>query len=775
MDAKHGQDQAKPESKSADNSTKLEVLKNLDSECKGKDQKSHQIHVVANLLGEDEALSSQITKFRKRSFSLPGASTSDTAGTILSSSIYISPLDLVSMKNYTHPLPPEVAHNTRLDAISLIRARTLSRLSESDQPSQECLQAWLKKEPSHYEAPPDTMALDKASIMDFVIKKQPKKKKSKRGAKKSNTKSNTYVEEQPGELLKTKDDSVSLPLHQRDAPVKLEANNERALGAQKQVIHGKPSADTENKRKGKGKQWVTAADALLESKASNKDVALPSAQPSPTKKKAETVQTATEVPKTPEISGTGDAKASTPAPSQQVSHKRASSMKEKLPIIKEGQVQKGSIPKSSVLCVFTPKSTSTTSASTGWTPTSNTATQLSPQSTAASAPSTDHRKKLETTGTSQSITSSSSKTISNHAHPSPPSFSSSNPDIRRPSTQGGRSITSQKPDGFFWQLDSHGFPCAKQNCEKRCNLWDGASVICPRCGPYSETRYCTREHLLEDVKLHWAICGELVFCHPCRDSTIPKSVREGPPLVPCLHPYDTPQRHRQAVHLNMNTRAGDYFIFSDWVDIVDAGFPDENLALRCSSRVIYTVNFTDRVEKDRFRRVLAACLFVTIEAPNLTEYLYRLIRDHIRSTNPTTQTATATQTHSICTLESSLKYQMYRELALPSITGERHACPTDWDGRNRRNCTDAVCRAEYHRFLGSLRGGGHEALVEELEQMYWVLRAARVTHPTVRSVGERMRGVGFADVAGEDCRAFCRGDGWDGAGSGEMEIEGVNA
>lgn len=41
-------------------------------------------------------------------------------------------------------------------------------------------------------------------------------------------------------------------------------------------------------------------------------------------------------------------------------------------------------------------------------------------------------------------------------------------------------------------LDSHGFPCSAPDCNKRCSLWDGRSVICPKCGPFSETRYCSR-------------------------------------------------------------------------------------------------------------------------------------------------------------------------------------------------------------------------------------------------------------------------------------------
>jgi hypothetical protein len=162
--------------------------------------------------------------------------------------------------------------------------------------------------------------------------------------------------------------------------------------------------------------------------------------------------------------------------------------------------------------------------------------------------------------------------------------------------------------GFFWQLDSHGFPCAKYDCEKRCNSWDGASVICPKCGPYSEIRYCGEEHLYEDIKSHWINCGKMTFKHPCRASTIPQEQKEGPPLMPNRHNWDTPERHRQAVYHAANT-SGDYFIFADWTEFVAAGQPANSVNVRCTSRLLYTVKIDDLEEKDRFRRVLGIALF----------------------------------------------------------------------------------------------------------------------------------------------------------------------
>ncbi|KAL1851546.1 hypothetical protein Plec18170_006365 [Paecilomyces lecythidis] len=353
--------------------------------------------------------------------------------------------------------------------------------------------------------------------------------------------------------------------------------------------------------------------------------------------------------------------------------------------------------------------------------------------------------------------------------------------------QGGPVV--RRPAGFFWQLDSHGFPCAKADCDKRCNSWDGASVVCPRCGPFSEVRYCCQEHLYEDIKPHWAFCGQMTFCHPCRESTIPRRQKEGPPLLPSRHLWDSPERHRQAVYHATNS-GGDYFIFADWAEFLAAGQPANNVGVRCTNRVLAVVNFDEPAEKDRFRRVLGVCLFgkpnpfllanpisspfanitlptASIEVFNLVDYMFRLIRDNLRSRGLWTGE-----------LDQSLRYQMQHELAVslsPETTGQRHACETEWDGRNRRRCADPVCRSEYRPLLGDLRVGGFVALCDYMESDHWLLRAARRTHPEVTQVAARTRGEGFGDVAEEDRRLFRRGEGWDGAGTGEMEIEGINA
>lgn len=195
--------------------------------------------------------------------------------------------------------------------------------------------------------------------------------------------------------------------------------------------------------------------------------------------------------------------------------------------------------------------------------------------------------------------------VKSHVHPAPRQGQSQPPSGQR------NTVSSQRRPRFFWQLDSHGFPCQMPDCNKRCCLWDG-SVVCPRCGPFSEVRYCSKEHLFAHIKQHWLTwCAKLAFKEPYAVSCLPTQLEEGMPMIPCRHHWDTPERQRQAVHYAMNT-TGDYFIFADWLEFVAAGSPEDKKTkneLRCSSKVIRAVRFDDPAEKDRFRRILAICLF----------------------------------------------------------------------------------------------------------------------------------------------------------------------
>ncbi|PWY87616.1 hypothetical protein BO70DRAFT_427534 [Aspergillus heteromorphus CBS 117.55] len=416
----------------------------------------------------------------------------------------------------------------------------------------------------------------------------------------------------------------------------------------------------------------------------------------------------------------------------------------------------------------TPQSTTTT-ATTYWP--SHTQT---PGTTAAS-PSSPPSK--ETTQEPPKTNPNTTPTLT-HAHPLPPIplipiIPSPTPfPSLTPLTPTPRPPPTPKPK-YTYNLDSVGFPCGLPSCPARCNLWDGATVICPRCGPFSATRYCSKAHLLADIKLHWATsCGRTTFLNTCNPTSIPRAVHAQPPLIPSLHGCDTPERHRQAVYFGMNANEGDYFVFKDWVDYAQGrpggggeGVDGMDLESRCSNEVIHVIKFEDVDMRDRFRRVLAVCLFLTIEVPRCTDYLYRLLRDHLRRSR---------STH----LLPSLLHQLSHEFHVQIEPSQRHACETDWDGRNRRHCTNDVCRSEYVRWLGSLDRPGIGRFVEVREASHWVLRTARITHPEVKGSWERMMGNGWGqEVVVGDRRVFSRGEGWDGVAGpvvgGEAGLRGM--
>ncbi|KAJ5595289.1 uncharacterized protein N7459_001497 [Penicillium hispanicum] len=324
----------------------------------------------------------------------------------------------------------------------------------------------------------------------------------------------------------------------------------------------------------------------------------------------------------------------------------------------------------------------------------------------------------------------------------------------------------QPKQGFFWDLTYHGFQCAKDGCEKQCATWDNQSCICPGCGPFSRVRYCGKEHMREDITAHWLYCGQFTFEHYCVKSSVPADIAVGPPLIPCVHNWDSPERHRQAVWFSTARNEGDYFLFADWDDQVSLGVSPGSMVGRCSPRVRLTVRFDDPEQKDRFRRCLAICLLASVEVQKLVEYVFRMIRDYLREKGKWANV-----------VDAMLRLQFRLEFGValrPTSSGQRHACITEWTGQARRHCRDPTCSAESQSLLGDAAWGrGYRHMCHYVETNRWLLRAHRTTHPTVNSVAARTCGEGWdGDVVEEERRAFRRGEGWDGAGSGPLEMEG---
>lgn len=183
--------------------------------------------------------------------------------------------------------------------------------------------------------------------------------------------------------------------------------------------------------------------------------------------------------------------------------------------------------------------------------------------------------------------------------------------------------------------------------------------------------------------MHWQDCGRYYFQCLVQKNSIPPKLLEGPPEIPSILSWNNPEHHRQATWFANSRDEADYFIFSDWRDQMNMRVPLGSFEWRCSPRVWISVHFSNAVEKDRFRRILAVCLMSSISVQPLVDYMFRLIRDNLSATHQWTPY-----------VDLMLRYQIRFELGvhLPwHITGHRHACETEWNGTSFRHCSDPIC------------------------------------------------------------------------------------
>ncbi|KAJ6084110.1 hypothetical protein N7486_010910 [Penicillium sp. IBT 16267x] len=316
---------------------------------------------------------------------------------------------------------------------------------------------------------------------------------------------------------------------------------------------------------------------------------------------------------------------------------------------------------------------------------------------------------------------------------------------------------------FFWDLTTESFECAKAGCDKMCAQWDSQTCICPACGPLSKIRYCTKEHLRDSVREHWPVCGYFSFQHYAKKSSIQEEVMAGPPMIPSIYNSPSLERHRQAMWFSTASSEGDYFIFNDKAEQVKKRLPAGHPNVRCSGKFLMAVRWSSPAEKDKFRRCLAVCLLASRHVESMVDYVYRMIRDNLRS-------------HALWSRELGeiVWEQLWLETEVEVETSDRHACPTEWTGFPPRHCQDPICIAERESLLGDFGlVQGFEHLCQFMEAQHWLLRANRTTHPSCQSIEGRILGEGYGDwVPVQDRHFFRRGEGWDGAGTGPMQYEG---
>lgn len=121
-----------------------------------------------------------------------------------------------------------------------------------------------------------------------------------------------------------------------------------------------------------------------------------------------------------------------------------------------------------------------------------------------------------------------------------------------------------------YRFDRVTFECALSRCREVIKDHVRSTLLCNGCGPYTDVRYCSKEHLFEDCQTHWKICG-LVPPHVVWDDwTMPSRYRRRYPAIKDIRGRRTPERQRQQAY-SIHHRASDYVIFSDWKDKHETG------------------------------------------------------------------------------------------------------------------------------------------------------------------------------------------------------------
>lgn len=322
--------------------------------------------------------------------------------------------------------------------------------------------------------------------------------------------------------------------------------------------------------------------------------------------------------------------------------------------------------------ILGPPSTSTSQPSSVSAPLSASASQLhsTPAPPSASPSQSPSSSTPPSAGTSQ-IGSSSAPELAGASQPNPPSIP---PRV---------TITTARLVHKFGALEGPTrIVCRMPGCNQITSPWDGSTVICPSCGPYSSIRYCCVNHLLIDTTDHWGFdCLKYTCHHLCDASTIHPREVQCPPAIRNLCGWNTPERHRQAVyHAHSSKRngfaevEGDYFIFTDAEEWIQAGSPTMqtwNLR-RARGAVLVVVSFDDERSpnslKDRFNRLLDVALSTGASNTLLLEYLFLMIRENLLRKSEWDDT-----------ILDSVVYQFQWEFGyqVPKLITNnlRHACP----------------------------------------------------------------------------------------------------
>ena len=285
--------------------------------------------------------------------------------------------------------------------------------------------------------------------------------------------------------------------------------------------------------------------------------------------------------------------------------------------------------------------------------------------------------------------------------------------------------------GFdVWRYDRNLLKCQKPGCGRDTDDHELATKICQACGPNSFIRYCCKQHLLDDMKGHWAECRSPSSILKCvvDESTLPPRFHNLKPGLYNMKGLMSFELHRQTVHASFNS--GQYTLFTTTGLPVIVKWPTPELEFLYAPRI---------------ERLLNYCL-TDSTLKILVGYLYSLLRYCLRTCNQWTSSISRT-----LRTQFQAEFQFDAQLAPDTDPCECWWAGDDDSARPRHKLCSQACRDFWKKLGGAeFKGQGLVKFVEEGERHEWLLRVWRTRHPTVKNWRLRMIGEGFEGFTDDD-------------------------
>lgn len=276
----------------------------------------------------------------------------------------------------------------------------------------------------------------------------------------------------------------------------------------------------------------------------------------------------------------------------------------------------------------------------------------------------------------------------------------------------------------IWRHDRNLLDCRLLGCKCKLSDINHSTIICAGCGSKSIIRYCSVEHQVLDLKMHWRECGhrKLIIKRVIDQTTEPARFKQ---LCPAIRDCKN-TRSFANFRRNLYTRLtyGRYTIFNP-----KTGHP---------TVLVWSRKNHSHVEMERRVERLLNCALFDQRNKTMVTFLYRMVRKCLQS-----KSAFSPE------MRDTLTRQFKDEFGLDASRIENdEVCECEWEGENLpENMHLPNCRKLYRNFSEQFQKTGMRGYLEMYDKRYWILRAWQQQHPSVKRWRDRVAGKGFPDEA----------------------------